>query len=32
MARFRREHTPLPPHETESRVPEGLYVKCAACK
>jgi acetyl-CoA carboxylase carboxyl transferase subunit beta len=32
MTWFRREHTPLPPHETESRVPEGLYVKCAACK
>ena len=32
MAWFRREHTPLPPHETESRVPEGLYVKCGSCK
>ena len=32
MTWFRREHTPLPPHETESRVPEGLYVKCASCK
>ncbi len=32
MAWFRREHTPLSPHETESRVPEGLYVKCASCK
>jgi acetyl-CoA carboxylase carboxyl transferase subunit beta len=32
MSWFRREHTPLPPHETESRVPEGLYVKCGSCK
>jgi acetyl-CoA carboxylase carboxyl transferase subunit beta len=32
MAWFRREHTPLPPREQESRVPEGLYVKCSACK
>jgi acetyl-CoA carboxylase carboxyl transferase subunit beta len=32
MAWFRREHTPLPPREQESRVPEGLYVKCTACK
>jgi acetyl-CoA carboxylase carboxyl transferase subunit beta len=32
VAWFRREHTPLPPHEQESRVPEGLYVKCSACK
>ena len=32
MAWFRREQTPLPPREQESRVPEGLYVKCAACK
>jgi len=32
MTWFRREHTPLPPHEQESRVPEGLYVKCASCK
>jgi acetyl-CoA carboxylase carboxyl transferase subunit beta len=32
MAWFRREHTPLSPHETESRVPEGLYVKCGSCK
>ena len=32
MAWFRREHTPLPPHEQESRVPEGLYVKCGSCK
>ncbi len=32
MAWFRRQHTPLPPLEQESRVPEGLYVKCGACK
>ncbi len=32
MAWFRREHTPLPPNEQESRVPEGLYVKCGSCK
>jgi acetyl-CoA carboxylase carboxyl transferase subunit beta len=32
MAWFRREHTPLPPREQESRVPEGLYVKCSSCK
>jgi acetyl-CoA carboxylase carboxyl transferase subunit beta len=32
MAWFRREHTPLPAHEQESRVPEGLYIKCGACK
>lgn len=32
MAWFRREHEPLPPQEVESRVPEGLYVKCTACK
>ncbi len=29
---FRREHEALPPNEQESRVPEGLYVKCGACK
>jgi acetyl-CoA carboxylase carboxyl transferase subunit beta len=29
---FRREQTPLPPREQESRVPEGLYIKCGACK
>ena len=29
---FRREHEALPPTEQESRVPEGLYVKCGACK
>jgi acetyl-CoA carboxylase carboxyl transferase subunit beta len=32
MAWFRREHEPLPAHEQESRVPEGLYVKCRQCK
>ena len=32
MAWFRREHESLPPTEQESRVPEGLYVKCGACK
>ena len=32
MAWFRREHEALPPTEQESRVPEGLYVKCGACK
>jgi acetyl-CoA carboxylase carboxyl transferase subunit beta len=32
MAWFRRERSPLPAHEQESRVPEGLYVKCDACK
>jgi acetyl-CoA carboxylase carboxyl transferase subunit beta len=32
MAWFRREQTPLPPREQESRVPEGLYIKCSACK
>ncbi len=32
MAWFRRETTPLPPGEQESRVPEGLWVKCTSCK
>ena len=32
MAWFRREQSPLPPREQESRVPEGLYIKCSACK
>jgi acetyl-CoA carboxylase carboxyl transferase subunit beta len=32
MAWFRREHEPLPAQEQESRVPEGLYVKCKQCK
>jgi len=34
MAWFRREHTPLPraKGDQESRVPEGLWVKCDSCK
>ena len=32
MAWFRREPTPLSPREQESRIPEGLYVKCNSCK
>jgi acetyl-CoA carboxylase carboxyl transferase subunit beta len=32
LAWFRREQGPLPPREQESRVPEGLYIKCSACK
>ena len=32
MAWFRREHTPLPRADQESRVPEGLWVKCGSCK
>jgi acetyl-CoA carboxylase carboxyl transferase subunit beta len=32
MAWFRRDHTPLPPGEQESRVPEGLWIKCSSCK
>jgi len=32
MAWFRREPSPLPPKDQESRVPEGLWVKCGACK
>jgi acetyl-CoA carboxylase carboxyl transferase subunit beta len=32
LAWFSREHEALPPNEQESRVPEGLYVKCGACK
>jgi acetyl-CoA carboxylase carboxyl transferase subunit beta len=32
MAWFRKEHEPLPVQEQESRVPEGLYVKCNGCK
>ena len=32
MAWFRREHAPIPPLEQESRVPEGLWVKCSSCK
>jgi acetyl-CoA carboxylase carboxyl transferase subunit beta len=29
---FRRDHAPLSPSEQESRVPEGLWIKCSACK
>jgi acetyl-CoA carboxylase carboxyl transferase subunit beta len=32
MAWFRKEHEPLPAREQESRIPEGLYVKCSGCK
>ena len=32
MAWFRREHTPLARVSAESRVPEGLWVKCGSCK
>jgi acetyl-CoA carboxylase carboxyl transferase subunit beta len=32
VAWFRRQHTPIPPLEQESRVPEGLWVKCDSCK
>jgi acetyl-CoA carboxylase carboxyl transferase subunit beta len=32
MAWFRREPSPLPPNEQESRVPEGLWLKCPGCK
>jgi acetyl-CoA carboxylase carboxyl transferase subunit beta len=32
MAWFKREHSPLPPREQESRVPEGLWIKCRSCK
>src|SRR5713226_9286720 len=32
MAWFKREQTPLPPREQESRVPEGLWIKCSSCK
>jgi acetyl-CoA carboxylase carboxyl transferase subunit beta len=32
MAWFRREPAPLPRRESESRVPEGLWVKCGSCK
>jgi len=29
---FKREPEPLSPQEQESRVPEGLWVKCGSCK
>ncbi len=32
MAWFRREPAPLGPRPSESRVPEGLWVKCGSCK
>src|SRR5260221_3344343 len=32
MAWFRKKPEPLPAQEQESRVPEGLYVKCNGCK
>ena len=33
MAWFRREQAPLLPRQaSESRVPEGLWVKCSSCK
>ncbi len=32
MAWFRREAAPLPARPSESRVPEGLWVKCGSCK
>jgi acetyl-CoA carboxylase carboxyl transferase subunit beta len=32
MSWFRREPSPLIPGEQESRVPEGLWVKCGSCK
>jgi acetyl-CoA carboxylase carboxyl transferase subunit beta len=32
LAWFRREHTSVPAGGQESRVPEGLYVKCDSCK
>jgi acetyl-CoA carboxylase carboxyl transferase subunit beta len=32
MAWFRRDETALPRGEQESRIPEGLWVKCRACK
>ena len=32
MPWFRRDPTPLVPSEEESRIPEGLWVKCASCK
>jgi acetyl-CoA carboxylase carboxyl transferase subunit beta len=32
VAWFRREPAPLAPRTSESRVPEGLWVKCGSCK
>jgi acetyl-CoA carboxylase carboxyl transferase subunit beta len=32
MPWFRRDHAPIPPLEQESRVPEGLWIKCERCK
>ena len=32
MAWFRRESQPLTPRAGESRVPEGLWLKCGSCK
>jgi acetyl-CoA carboxylase carboxyl transferase subunit beta len=32
VAWFRREPAPLAPKPLESRVPEGLWVKCSSCK
>jgi acetyl-CoA carboxylase carboxyl transferase subunit beta len=32
MSWFRRDPTPLAASEHESRVPEGLWIKCSACK
>ena len=32
MAWFRREQTPLIAREQESRVPEGMWLKCTSCK
>jgi acetyl-CoA carboxylase carboxyl transferase subunit beta len=32
MSWFRKEPEPLVRNETESRVPEGLWIKCAGCK
>jgi acetyl-CoA carboxylase carboxyl transferase subunit beta len=32
MSWFRKDPEPLVRHEAESRVPEGLWIKCAGCK
>ncbi|MCG6925317.1 MAG: acetyl-CoA carboxylase, carboxyltransferase subunit beta [Acidobacteria bacterium] len=32
MAWFRRQTAPLAPRSAESRVPEGVWVKCGSCK